>query len=197
MKWLLPTTNFIFIFLACAIILPSVSAIEHPRGYGEICFSCHDTVLTEETGSKVGRCSCHSLHVDDFATSKQDKNKLTSVHEDSCVKCHAGLGYTPEDFDRIVHLPHAGLECSYCHGEGSIAIPAAESCYNCHIKDVHEVHQDVIEEICVGCHGKAINKFPELKEGKAVVIKTPEEKKSGFSLYDLLKFLFPLLFGQK
>lgn len=76
-----------------------------------------------------------------------------------------------------------------------ITIPAAEDCYNCHSQDVHEVHQAVMGEICVGCHGKAINKFPELKEGKAAVLKTPKEKPKAFSLYDLLKFLFPLIFG--
>lgn len=191
-------TGFISIFIVVTIFAPVASAIEHPRGYGDICFSCHDTILTEkEAGSKLGRCSCHSLHVDDFADSKEDENKLLVIHVDLCSKCHAGLTYTPEDFDRIVHFPHSSLECSHCHGDGNINVPQAENCYDCHIKDVHDVHQDVIGEICVGCHGKAINKFPKLKESKGIIIKTPEEKKSGFSLYDLLKFLFPLLFGQK
>ncbi len=197
MKWLLPSINIIFFCLVCAMLSYPTSAIEHPRGYGDICFCCHDTILTEkETGSKLGRCSCHTLDVDDFATSKKDENKLSSIHEHLCAKCHAGLSYTPEDFDKIVHFPHTSLECSYCHGEGNITTPAAENCYNCHVQDVHEVHQAVIEEVCVGCHGKAINKFPELKEGKAIIVKTPEEERKGFSLYDLLKFLFPLLFGK-
>lgn len=197
MKWFPPSISIVFVLLVWAIFTPSASAIEHPRGYGDICFSCHDTILTEkETGSKLGRCSCHTIDVDDFATSKKDENKLSSIHEHLCAKCHAGLSYTPEDFERIVHFPHNTLECSGCHGGGNVTIPAAETCYDCHTKDVHEVHKAVIGEICIGCHGKAINKFSELKEGKAIVVKTPEEEPRGFSLYDLLKFLFPLVFGE-
>ncbi|MFO7968337.1 MAG: hypothetical protein R6U44_12135 [Archaeoglobaceae archaeon] len=196
MKCLLISVIFIIIFLACAVFIPLAAAIEHPRGYADICFSCHGTILTEkETNSKLGRCSCHSLDVDDFAHSKQDENKLSSIHEDLCAKCHTGIGYTPEDFARLVHLPHGILECSRCHGEGNITVPDAKNCNNCHIEDVHDVHHDIVEDLCVGCHGKAINKFPELEEGKGIIVETPEEEPGGFSLYDLLKFLFPLVFG--
>lgn len=174
-----------------------VLAQEHYSGYGEICYPCHDILLTpNEKISKLSRCSCHSENVADWREDIKEKRRLHEIHGTSpCFRCHSGIHYTKKDMAKAIHIPHARVDCALCHGTKSVIKPVAEDCSDCHGSNVHKIHKRLLLDICVGCHGKVIDKFPELREEVGIVqIEAPvEEKKSLFSLYDLIKFiLFPL-----
>jgi hypothetical protein len=179
------------------IFVNNVSAQEHVAGYGEICFPCHNTILTEdERIAKLAHCRCHS--VDIWRGDKVEMDKLSKLHGDSpCIKCHAGPAFTSEDMDALnVHVPHSNVKCSSCHGEGAIVVPDTESCLGCHKGGVHEIHEDVLIDVCVGCHGKVIHKFAELRAEVGITeVETPEEEKRVFSLYDLIKSILSFFTG--
>jgi len=191
-----------FICLPLLIIIISalqvVSAQEHVSGYGEICYPCHNTILSlQEKNTKLAHCRCHS--VDIWRGSKIDMRKLSELHGDSpCIRCHASPQYTSESYTLGVHEPHSGIECSSCHGEGAVAVPETESCMECHQGGVHEIHENVLIDVCVGCHGKVINKFAELREEVGVVkTTTPIERveEKSFSIFDIIKNFLSFFFG--
>jgi hypothetical protein len=194
--------------ISCAILILTLlillitactsSAQEHVAGYGEICFPCHNTLLSEdEKVAKLAHCRCHS--VDIWRGDRVDMSKLSKLHGDApCIKCHAGPSYSTESMDVLnIHTPHSNVQCAACHGEGSIVIPETESCLECHKGGVHEIHQDVLIDVCVACHGKVIHKFAELRAEVGITEEvTPvEEKKTVFSLYDLIKSIIAFFTG--
>ncbi|HID42166.1 MAG TPA: hypothetical protein EYP30_00040 [Archaeoglobaceae archaeon] len=183
------------IILICLVFTIKVSSQEHYSGYGEICYPCHDTLLApDEKVSKLGRCSCHSENVAKWRENNKEKRRLYEIHgSSSCIRCHSGIHYNIEDIAKAIHIPHAKVDCEFCHGIKSVIKPVVEDCFDCHRSDVHKVHKTFLVDICVGCHGKVINKFPELREEVGIVkIETRVEEKRYFSLYDLIKFLlFP------
>jgi hypothetical protein len=177
---------FILIF---TLIVP-ISALEHVPGYGEICFPCHNLLLSKnEQYTKFTHCRCHS--VDIWRGNKIEMGKLSELHDiDPCIRCHSGL-YTGKI---AVHVPHQEVSCSACHGEDVVVKPDTSNCFNCHKGGIHEIHGDILTDICVACHGEVINKFAELKEEVGVVI--PEEKpEKAFSLYDFIRSILSFIFG--
>ena len=188
----------IFAFLIVFVTVIPVNAQEHVAGYGEICFPCHNTLLTEdEKIAKLAHCRCHS--VDIWRGDRVDMGKLSKLHGDApCIKCHAGPSFSTESMDVLnIHTPHSNVQCSACHGEGSILVPETESCLECHKGGVHEIHQSVLIDVCVACHGKVIHKFAELRAEVGIAeITTPvEEKRNLFSLYDLIKSIIAFFTG--
>ena len=186
----------IAVILISSVCIIKGGAQEHYSGYGEICYPCHDILLTQdEKISKLSRCSCHSENVADWRESNTEKRRLHEIHGSSpCFRCHSGIQYTKEDMAKAIHIPHAKVDCSVCHGTKSVIKPVAEDCSDCHGRNVHKIHQGFLLDICTGCHGKVINKFPELRKEVGIVeVEAPVEEKKLFSLYDLIKFiLFPL-----
>jgi len=173
--------------IALMVMVHPVYAIlkgsQHPPGYGEICFPCHELLLSKgEQLSKLSHCRCHS--VDIWKGEHVDMEKLSKLHGlNPCIKCHIGTGYNSGNLDAIaVHIPHTNVKCSSCHGEGVVVKPESRNCYFCHRGGVHDIHGDILNEICVACHGKVIYKFTELKKEVGVKETPPPQKTKPFSL---------------
>jgi|Deesub1362B_J571_1020462.scaffolds.fasta_scaffold00204_22 hypothetical protein len=184
------------VILIYLLSLSEASAQEHYSGYGEICYPCHDILLTyDEKISKLSRCSCHSAKVVNWKEDRAEKSRLRKIHGSSpCVKCHGGVGLDVEDM-QVIHKPHESIGCTLCHGEGKVVKPVVKDCFDCHQREVHKIHNEFLLEICTSCHGKVIQKFPELQEEVGIVIEIPQvEEKRVFSLYDLIKSIFLLSF---
>jgi len=170
---------------------------QHPPGYGEICFPCHNLLLSEnEQISKLSHCRCHSEDI--WSGTHIDMEKLSKLHGlNPCIKCHIGTGYSSKNLDAIaVHIPHTNINCSACHGEGVVVKPESVSCYYCHKGGVHDVHGNILNDICVACHGKVIYKFAELKKEVGVKVAPQKEKPKPFSIYDTIKTFFTSLAGK-
>lgn len=171
------------------------SAWQHPPGYGEICYPCHDLLLTEEEKiSKFAHCGCHSRDI--WNGNKVVMEKVSKLHGlNTCLKCHCGLHYDEESLDiAAVHAPHKNVSCSACHGVSTIVKPKTMNCYDCHRGGIHEIHYDVLKEICVACHGEVIHKFTKLKE-EAGVEEVKERPKFVISLYDIIQRIISFIFG--
>lgn len=184
----------ILLYVTPSILFP-VQAQTHPEGVGEICFPCHEKILTEEEkNSKLAKCRCHSLDVTKFMEDKAQKQKLKDVHEDSCVRCHLGSNYSSQEVGQAIHGVH-NIECSICHGERVNTTPQVSGCFDCHKGSIHDVHRDDLNETCVLCHGEIIQKFPGLREEVGIApVETPEEEEGWiFSLLDFIKYLFSLI----
>ncbi len=189
---------FLFYFISLTLFpltLFPAQAQSHPEGVGEICFPCHEAVLTEEEkNSKLAKCRCHSLDVTKFMESNAQKQKLKEVHSDSCVICHLGSNYSSADIGQVTHGVHS-IECSTCHGESINRTPQVDSCFDCHKGSVHDIHRDGLNETCVLCHGEIIQKFPGLREEVGIApTKTPEEEEGFvFSLLSFIRYIFSLI----
>ncbi len=180
------------------LIFP-VSAWVHPPGYGEICFPCHDTIIPpSEKIKKLSGCRCHS--VDIWRGTKIDMDKLDELHgNDICIKCHCGPNYNESNLDlEGVHIPHKNLKCSACHGENMVTSPDTKDCHYCHKGGIHEIHGDILMDICVFCHGKVIYKFMKSasKEiGLNATSNVEVKKAKPFSLFDIIRSIFSFLGG--
>ena len=181
------------------MLITPVLAWQHPPGYGEICFPCHDLLIPpKEKVKKLGNCRCHS--VDIWSGRHIDMSKLDKLHGNNiCIKCHIGPNYNESNIGVAeVHIPHRGLKCSVCHGEGMIVNPGTKDCHYCHQGGIHEIHGDILMKICVFCHGKVINKFMP-SATKAIGLKNvttaKAKKEKPFSLFDILKNLFSFIEG--
>lgn len=179
------------------LIVPA-SAWVHPPGYGEICFPCHDLIIPQdEKIKKLSGCKCHSVNI--WRGTKIDMDKLDQLHgNDICIKCHAGSNYNESNLDlEGVHIPHKGLKCSACHGKGMVVNPNTKDCHYCHKGGIHEIHGDILMEICEFCHGKVVYKFMKsaTKEIGVNVTQPKVEKKRLFSIFDFLKSIFEFLGG--
>ncbi len=196
--------RYIQLALTLAILTSSVGCAaavlkgsQHPPGYGEICFPCHDLLLSkQEQISKLSHCRCHS--VDIWSGTHINMEKLSKLHGlNPCIKCHIGAGYSSNNLDAIaVHIPHTNINCSACHGEGVVTKPESANCYYCHKGGIHEIHGEILNDICVACHGKVIYKFAELKKEVGVKATPQKEKSKPFSIYDVIKALFSSLTGK-
>ena len=187
----------VLLIMSTGVASAVLKASQHPPGYGEICFPCHELLLSEgEQYSKLSHCKCHS--VDIWKGEHVVMEKLSKLHGlDPCIKCHVGAGYSSGNLDAIaVHVPHTNVKCSACHGEGVVVKPESKNCYYCHKGGVHEVHYEILNEICVACHGKVIYKFAELKKEVGIKETPIAEKAKPFSLYDVLKNIFAGLLGR-
>lgn len=180
------------------LIFP-VSAWVHPPGYGEICFPCHDMIIPPSEKIRMfSGCRCHS--VDIWRGKKIDMNKLDKLHGDNiCIKCHVGPNYNESNLGlEGIHIPHKNLKCSVCHGENMVTSPDTKDCHYCHKGGIHEIHGDILMDICVFCHGKVIYKFmkPASKEiGLNATSNVEVKKAKSFSLFDIVRSIFSFLGG--
>lgn len=191
---------FTFFLLLISLSSLSASAQEHVEGYGQICFPCHETLLTkQERINKLAHCRCHSVDIWRSGGNKVDLEKLSELHgDDPCIKCHVSPNAGTEMNFSNIHSAHKNVKCSACHGgNGTMNIPEAENCLDCHQGGVHTVHQDVLIDVCEGCHGEVINKYAELR-AKVGVTPTPTPAgadKSVFSLYELIQRIISFFTG--
>jgi len=175
--------------LTIILLIAPVYAIQHPPGYGEICFPCHDLLLNKSEQTKLAHCKCHNVEI--WRDDHVDMEKLSKLHGISpCIKCHIGSGYNGS---LIVHIPHKNVDCKFCHSELAVK-PESSNCYYCHKGGIHEVHGNILNEICVSCHGKPIYKFTELRREVGLNV-TKVEKPKPFSLYDLIRSILSTLLG--
>jgi len=179
----------VLVILALLMLATPVLAWEHPPGYGELCFPCHDLLLSKsEKIRMLSGCRCHSLDI--WRGTKIDMDKLDKLHGNNiCIKCHVGPNYNESNLDiRGVHIPHKSLKCSVCHGVGMVINPNTKDCHKCHQGGIHEIHGDILMQICTFCHGKVVYKF--MKENVTVPkvrAKKVERVERGFSILDLIK----------
>ncbi|MFO7966528.1 MAG: hypothetical protein R6U44_02905 [Archaeoglobaceae archaeon] len=178
----------------------SASAQEHVEGYGQICYPCHETLLSkEERLDKLAHCSCHSVDIWRSGGDRIDLKKLSEFHGDSpCIKCHVGPTASTEMNYSNVHTAHKNSECAACHGgNGTMNVPEVEGCLDCHQGGVHTVHEDELIDVCEGCHGDVINKYAELRSEVGITpTETPvETEEGGFSLFKLLQRIISFFTG--
>ncbi len=195
----LSVMRLILTLLILLMLAVPVSAWVHPPGYGEICFPCHDLLIPKnEKIKKLSGCRCHSLDI--WRGKKIDMDKLDKLHGNNiCIKCHIGPEYNESNIGiREIHIPHRNLNCSVCHGAGLVSNPGTKDCHYCHKGGIHEIHGDILMDICEFCHGKVIYKFikPASKEIGLNVTKVEEVKKTKtFSLFDIIRSILGFLGG--
>ncbi len=191
---------FTFFLFLISLSTLSTSAQEHVEGYGQICYPCHETLLTkDERVKKLAHCRCHSVDIWRSGGNKVDLKKLSELHgDDPCIKCHVSPNAGTEMNFSNIHGPSFHDNCAACHGgNGTMNIPEAEDCLDCHQGGVHTVHEDVLIEVCEGCHGEVINKYAELRAKVGI---TPTEtpvraEEGGFSLFELIQRIISFFTG--
>ncbi len=167
--------RIILIVFALIITISPVIAAEFKRpgtfwhGKGELCFECHyNTLDSKQLFDKFSGCSCHQRDI------WQDPNvlsskKLSDLHDsEPCVKCHiSSKAELSQVSIRQYHTVHENIQCQKCHGSKDISIPAdTTQCNFCHKGTPHDVHNEILDEVCVFCHGEVVKKFtPEELEG--------------------------------
>lgn len=190
---------FTFFLLLVSLSSLSASAQEHVEGYGQICYPCHDVLLTkQERIDKLAHCRCHSVDIWRSGGNQIDLESLSELHgDDPCIKCHVGPGAGDEMNFTNIHGAHKNVKCEGCHGSGTMNIPEAEDCLDCHQGGVHTVHEDVLIDVCEGCHGEVINKYAELRAEVGVTpTKTPvTAEEGGFSLFELIQRIISFFTG--
>lgn len=188
-------------FLLLWISLSSLpaSAQEHVEGYGQICYPCHEVLLTkQERINKLAHCRCHSVDIWRSGGNKVDLEKLSELHgDDPCIKCHVSPNAGTEMNFSNIHAAHQKVKCEGCHGSGTINIPEADDCLDCHQGGVHTIHEEVLIDVCEGCHGKVINKYAELRSQVGITpTPTPVGAEQGsFSLFDLIQRIISFFTG--
>ncbi|MFP4559368.1 MAG: hypothetical protein ACLFO6_07725 [Archaeoglobaceae archaeon] len=192
-----PLLTFLLFLISLSFI--PVSAQEHVEGYGQICYPCHDILLTkDERVEKLAHCRCHSVDIWRSGGDKIDMEKLSELHGDSpCIKCHVGSTAGTEMNFSNVHDAHKNVKCEGCHGSGTMTIPESDECLDCHQGGVHTAHEDVLIDVCEGCHGEVINKYAELRS-EVGITPTPTPKdtdRSVFSLFDLIQRIISFFTG--
>ena len=102
------------------------------------CMYCHNKLGQDFGGDDNDECGgCH------YIVSNRQQHDINT-----CVVCH-------EVKDRnTYHQTHINVSCNTCHGSGD-AIPSSTitDCAGCHVGQIHEIHQDKIDNICSNCHG--------------------------------------------
>jgi hypothetical protein len=173
--------------LIAMLVIIGVASAAHIPGKADLCFDCHDLLLTkDEIPKKFSHCGCHRADIwwGGPKNESVDMEMLSKLHNTSpCIRCHIGAG-----MNASVHLAHLEVKCLACHSE---IIRPESNCFYCHAGGVHEIHGRVLKDICTACHGEAAYKFAEEKEEKEAKVTS---KIGQFSFYELIRSILSFFF---
>jgi len=109
----------------------------------------------------------------------------------TCTLCHT---ITESSTFHARHVNVTG-SCNRCHGELGSAIPTStfSACAGCHSGQIHEIHDEVKETICLNCHGirpikNAQNAIDDTQGINKVYAKVIDYNR--YTLLELIKSLF-------
>ncbi len=131
----------------------SVDDLEEDWHKGNMCISCHNSILPESSSKIINdECKCHYPPEDPVWYDKVDIQSIKNIHGNRpCIKCHINsIAITNKE---NLHGVHIATECEKCHGSQNITRPSFLDCFSCHEQEIHGVHED-LEDLCIICHGK-------------------------------------------
>jgi hypothetical protein len=147
---------FIIMILVSMCIFTLGAADNYETGWHEAekCNACHNSLLSQSSSDRIfDGCLCHYPPENPIWHTEVDVMIIRDLHGiEPCIKCHINsIGTITKD---NMHRLHSEVKCENCHGFEEIKEPDFSSCISCHGNEIHGIHENKLDDLCITCHGE-------------------------------------------